>query len=153
MWPELKEQLEVEQAQLRQLFEIHRPLLERCRVQEPDAIELSALGAFLHSFYTGVENLFRRVTIELGGRMPQSEAWHQRMLHEMMQSDERRPAFISAELGEQLKIYLGFRHVFRQAYSFQLHWEKMAPLVHSCEETFARLQAEIGDFVSRMEVS
>ena len=48
MWPELKEQLEVEQAQLRKLFEIHRPLLERCRVQEPDVIELSALGAFLH---------------------------------------------------------------------------------------------------------
>jgi hypothetical protein len=75
VWPELKEQLEVEQAQLRQLFEIHRPLLERCRVQGPDAIELSALGAFLHSFYTGVENLFRRVTLELGSRMPQGEAW------------------------------------------------------------------------------
>lgn len=149
MWPELKEQLEVEQAQLQQLFEVHRPLLEKCRVQEPDAIELSALGAFLHSFYTGVENLFRRVTLELGSRMPQGEAWHQRMLQEMMQADERRPAFISAELGEQLKIYLGFRHVFRQAYSFQLHWEKMAPLVHSCEETFARLQAEIAVFVSR----
>jgi hypothetical protein len=50
VWPELKEQLEVEQAQLRQLFEVHRPLLDRCRVQEPDAIELSALGALLHSF-------------------------------------------------------------------------------------------------------
>ena len=149
MWPELKEQLEVEQAQLRQLFEVHRPLLEKCRIQEPDAIELSALGAFLHSFYTGIENLFRRVTLELGSRMPQGEAWHQRILQEMMQADERRPTFISAELGEQLKMYLGFRHVFRQAYSFQLHWEKMAPLVLSCEETFARLQAEIAVFISR----
>jgi hypothetical protein len=153
VWPELKEQLEVEQAQLRQLFEVHRPLLEKCRSQEPNAIELSALGAFLHSFYTGVENLFRRVTLELGGRMPQGEAWHQRMLQEMMQADERRPAFISAELGEQLKIYLGFRHVFRQAYSFQLHWEKMAPLTHSLEETFVRLQSEIAVFVSRMNES
>ena len=149
MWPELKEQLEVEQAQLRKLFEIHRPLLERCRVQEPDVIELSALGAFLHSFYTGVENLFRRVTLELGSRMPQGEAWHQRMLQEMMRADESRPAFISAELGEQLKMFLGFRHVFRQAYSFELHWEKMAPLVLSCEEIFARLQDEIALFVSR----
>jgi hypothetical protein len=148
VWPELKEQLAVEQEQLQQLFEVHRPLLERCRVQEPDAIELSALGAFLHSFYTGVENLFRRVTLELGSRMPQGEAWHQRMLQEMMQADEHRPAFISAELGAQLKIYLGFRHVFRQAYSFQLHWEKMAPLVLACEETFARLQEEIAVFVS-----
>lgn len=151
MWPELKEQVAVERAQLQQLFEVHRPLLAKCRVQQPDPIELSALGAFLHSFYTGIENLFRRVTLELGGRLPQGEAWHLKLLREMEQPTENRPALISAELAGRLKVYLQFRHVFRQAYSFQLHWEKMAPLVLGSEETLSLLLAETAAFVEAME--
>jgi hypothetical protein len=133
VWPELKDQLGIEQEQLRQLFELHHPLLETSRHREPNPIELSALGAFLHSFYTGVENLFRRVTLELGDTLPQNEAWHQRLLQRMTAPTDSRPAFITAELEEQLKVYLQFRHVFRQAYSFQLHWAKMAPLVFASE--------------------
>jgi hypothetical protein len=151
VWPELKDQLGIEQAQLQQLFEIHRPLLETSRYQEPNPIELSALGAFLHSFYTGVENLFRRVTLELGDSLPQNEAWHQRLLQRIMAPAESRPAFISTELGEQLKAYLQFRHVFRQAYAFQLHWEKMAPLVLASEEVFGRLCEEVALFVDQMD--
>jgi hypothetical protein len=151
VWPELKDQIAIEQAQLQQLFEVHRPLLQKSRHQEPDPIELSALGAFLHSFYTGVENLLRRVTLELGDSLPQAEAWHQRLLQSMMAPADSRPALLSAELGEQLKIYLQFRHVFRQAYSFQLHWEKMAPLVLASEEVFERLREETALFVNRMD--
>lgn len=60
-------------------------------------------------------------------------------------------ALISAGLGERLRIYLQFRHVFRQAYSFQLHWEKMAPLVLGSEETLALLLTETAAFVSAMD--
>jgi hypothetical protein len=151
VWPDLKDQLVIEQEQLQQLFELHRPLLETSRHQEPNPIELSALGAFLHSFYTGVENLFRRVTLELGDSLPQNEAWHQRLLQRMTAPAESRPALISTELGDQLKVYLQFRHVFRQAYSFQLHWAKMAPLVLASEEVFGRLREEVTLFVDRMD--
>lgn len=151
MWPELREQLAVEAAQLQQLFEVHRPLLESCRHREPDAIELSALGAFLHSFYTGIENLFRRVALELADGIPQGEAWHRRLLLQMREPTPNRPALLSSSLEERLKPYLQFRHVFRQAYSFQLHWPKMAPLVLECEEVFGDLQAEVAAFSARME--
>jgi hypothetical protein len=151
VWPELKDQLGIEQAQLQQLFELHRPLLETIRHQEPNPIELSALGAFLHSFYTGAENLFRRVTLELGDSLPQNEAWHQRLLRRMTAPTESRPALISTELEEQLKVYLQFRHVFRQAYSFQLHWAKMAPLLLASEKVFARLREEVALFVDEMD--
>ncbi len=151
MWPELKDQLAIEQAQLQQLFEVHSPLLEQSRHQEPNPIELSALGAFLHSFYTGVENLFRRVTLELGDDLPQNDAWHQRLLQRMTVPTENRPALLSTDLADQLKVYLQFRHVFRQAYSFQLHWEKMAPLVLTSEAAFSSLRQEVSLFVQQMD--
>ena len=66
MWPDLKDQISVEEAQLQHLLTVHQPLLHQSRAQAPNAIELSALAALLHSFYTGIENLFRRIAIEKG---------------------------------------------------------------------------------------
>jgi hypothetical protein len=52
VWPDLKDQISVEEAQLHQLLAVHQPLLDQVRTQAPSAIELSALAALLHSFYT-----------------------------------------------------------------------------------------------------
>jgi hypothetical protein len=54
-------------------------LLEKCAVSPPNDIELSALAAMLHSFYNGMENIFKRVTLELGDRMPGGESWHKEL--------------------------------------------------------------------------
>ena len=151
MWPDLKDQIAVEEAQLQQLLELHEPLLEKCHSEEPNAIERSALAVLLHSFYTGVENLFRRVVVEIDGEAPQGDAWHRRLLRQMTQTGKERPAVISSELHERLQPYLQFRHVFRNAYSFQLQWDKMAPLVLQYEETFAAVRSEIASFSARME--
>jgi hypothetical protein len=151
VWPDLKEQIAVEESQLEHLLTIHQPLLERSRTQAPNAIELSALAAFLHSFYTGIENLFRRIAIEIDGGIDRGDGWHRRLLAQMGVSRDSRPAVISSELLGRLQPYLQFRHVFRSSYSFQLHWEKMQPLVLHCEETFDSLRAEIASFTSQMD--
>ena len=61
-WDKFRKQQATEREQLqRLLFGIQR-LLTKCRDTPPTEIELSALAATLHSFYTGVENIFKRVT-------------------------------------------------------------------------------------------
>jgi hypothetical protein len=37
--------------------------------------------------------------------------------------------------------------VFRNAYSFDLDWQKMSPLVLRLEDTFQMLEKELSDFV------
>lgn len=66
MWHRLRKQIAVERELLNRLLDDHRPLLEKCVRAEPNRIELSALAAMLHSFYSGVENIFKRVVVELG---------------------------------------------------------------------------------------
>lgn len=127
------------------------PLLEKCRSEAPNPIELSALAALLHSFYTGVENLFRRVAVEIDGGILQGDQWHRRLLQQMTETGKERPSVISSELYDRLHPYLQFRHVFRNSYSFQLRWDKMAPLVLHYEETFAALRAEIAAFSAQMD--
>ena len=52
---------------------------------------------------------------------------------------------ISAELTENLKRYLAFRHFFSHAYALDLFPERMEPLVEDAKATFDRLKSEIAD--------
>jgi hypothetical protein len=147
VWHKLVKQIDVERQQMRRLIEIHGRLLANCASRIPNDIELSALAALLHSFYTGVENIFKRVAIELDGEAPRGEAWHRQLLDSMATSTTHRRALISESLHDTLGEYLAFRHVFRQAYSFDLHWEKMSALVLNCETTFQLLETELEAFL------
>jgi hypothetical protein len=146
MLDKLQKQVAVELEQLNRLLETHRPLLRKCRGTKPDPIELSALAAMLHAFYTGIENILKRVTVELDSNPPTGEFWHRQLLDSVARSGPARPPVISAHLRDLLRNYLYFRHVFRQAYTFELRWEKMAGLVHDCEDTLRELELELRNF-------
>ena len=94
--------------------------------ENSDVIERSALAAMLHSFYTGIENIFKRVAVEIDGEPPTGDFWHRQLLDRMACPRRDRPAVISKTLKDKLRTYLEFRHVFRHAYTFELRWEKMA---------------------------
>ncbi len=44
-------------------------------------IELSAAAAFLHNFYNGVENIFKRIFKYMNFQHIQSDTWHKDMLN------------------------------------------------------------------------
>lgn len=108
VWPELQEQIAVEQAEIRELIAFHRELLDTCRVREPVGIEITAAGAFLHALYSGIENICRRVAIEIDSGLPKSGNWHRELLQVMTQQTETRPPVLSATLHDQLLGYLDF---------------------------------------------
>jgi len=151
VWPELREEIELELAMLRQHLDSFKTLRESTQHREPDRIETMALAGMLHGFYNGVENIFKRVAVHCDGGLPRGEAWHQRLLANMTKAGRRRPIVISKSLRGALVGYLDFRHFFRQAYAFHIEWDKMAPLVAHCEETLTDLEAELRAFLNAME--
>ena len=146
-WDKFRKQQTAEREQLQRLLSGIQQLLAKCRDAAPTEIELSALAATLHSFYTGVENIFKRVAVELDGEPVHGDAWHRELLHRMKTATARRPALLSEELHDTLNEYLRFRHVFRNAYSFDLDWRKMSPLVLRLEETFQKLGNALDAFL------
>jgi hypothetical protein len=75
-WDKFRKQQATEREQLKRLVFGMHGLLAKCRTTAPTEIELSALAALLHSFYTGVENIFKRVAVELDGEPVRGDSWH-----------------------------------------------------------------------------
>ncbi|MCX7014305.1 MAG: hypothetical protein NTW86_17430 [Candidatus Sumerlaeota bacterium] len=140
-----------ERAQLRRLLSTYRGLLERCQASEPDQEQLPAFASIVHSFYSGIENIFKRVATELDGQAPRGEAWHSDLLSRMTRPSPKRDAVISETLSQTLRDYMGFRHVFRHAYSFELSWRKMKPLVLGMDDALSRLESELDRFQASLE--
>ena len=146
MWDDLRGKWAVERRQLERLLEHYRPLLQKCASDPPNDHELSALGAMLHSFYNGIENIFKRIAAECYDQSPQGQAWHRELLDLMAQPGRTGRAAISQPQLERLDAYLDFRHFFRHSYVFHLRWDRMKSLVLGCEETLQLLEGELDRF-------
>ena len=145
----LKEQVCFELNELQKLLLDNREHLNRLEGCDPGRFEIAAAAAILHSFYTGIENIFKRIEKEFGA-LPATAGWHRELLGLMCNPSDRHPQVISNELGELLAAYMGFRHVFRQAYSHQLDWNKMLPLLLRREEVFGTFKLEIESFLEKI---
>ncbi|MBR1640260.1 MAG: hypothetical protein IJ688_12820 [Treponema sp.] len=125
---ELKKKIYFEISEIDTLLAHASVLLEKCQLQEPDFIELSAVGSTLHSFYNGLENIFQIIRKEIDKTNSQSKRWHSELLDAMFKETEHRPAVLDESLREQLSDYMGFRHFFRHAYGYHLRWDLAKPL-------------------------
>jgi hypothetical protein len=146
VWLETHKKIKLELALLHRLLESQRSLLQRVRDTEPDGTELLATSALLHSFYTGVENIFKRIALEIDESLPAGQKSHSDLLLQMDTRTGKRPAVIPAALRMRLGEYMDFRHVFRHAYSFDLSWSKMRGLVVNCDDTLGQLESALDEF-------
>ncbi len=151
MWPELREEVELELAMMREHLVTFAPALERSCKRAPDPIETAALGAMLHGFYNGAENIFKRIAVHCDDGPPRGEGWHAALLDGMTRPGPNRPGAVSGPLAAELRKYLRFRHVFRHAYNVQLRWGEMADLVVACQGVLDRLEAEMDAFLKATE--
>lgn len=117
-----------------------------------DVYLLRVQASFMADFYMGVEKIFKLIVEELNGGTPRGEGWHKRLLHTMsLEVKGIRPAVISNELYQDLLKFLGFRHVVRQAYGFQLDVRKLEELEKIFQRTWKTFLREIKKFCSFLE--
>ncbi|MBW4582593.1 MAG: hypothetical protein KME42_23735 [Tildeniella nuda ZEHNDER 1965/U140] len=102
----------------------------------------------LHNFYTGCERIFQLISTELNGGVPSGSDWHRRLLDRMKVEREDRPAVISAAMALKLQNYLGFRHVVRSLYGYELDPQRIAELVRAYPAVCGQFEGEIQAFMT-----
>lgn len=111
-----------------------------------------AAGSILHDFYTGIEKIFSDIANRLDRGLPKGKDWHLKLLKSMSETKARRLRVISLKLMEELKEYLGFRHLFRNIYGAQLDWDKLKILLIKIQDNlWERLKDEVDLFIKQIE--
>ena len=101
-------------------------------------LELAGVGALLHNFYNGIENILKQVFQLQGFPIPQGDSWHRDLLLSAFDK-----GILSVSLLEDLKPYLAFRHFFSHGYALNLSPERIQPLVRDAKSVFERFRGEI----------
>ena len=108
---ELIDDILTESEKIENLFRSFAPLIKKVKSKNPTFIELNALAMFLHSFYNGLENIFKLIAKKLDEKVPIGERWHIELLDQMTKPiNNRQHIVLSNKIYEDLKEYLGFRH-------------------------------------------
>lgn len=58
-----------------------------------------------------------------------------------------RKSVLPHDLEEPLKEYLGFRHVFRHSYGYELDWERLNPLFSGMPEIWQKIKKGLIEFI------
>lgn len=123
-------------------------LVQKCKLQEPDYIELCAAGSILQSYYNGIENILLIISKNIDGITPHSGKWHSELLSLMFKENDKRPAVFSEKLKASLTDYMNFRHFFRHSYGHFIKWEKNSPLFLGLEDNWKSVKAELNTFLA-----
>lgn len=119
----------------------------------PDKFYIASFGGFLHNFYTGIENIFLRITKRIDKDVPSEISWHKDLLNRMSYDTDFRPHVINEELQKELLEYLNFRHFFRHSYTFELKWEKLKILVDNIDKIYKNLKKDLNKFLKAINKS
>jgi hypothetical protein len=112
---------------------------------EPGHFDSVALN--IHSFYSGLERVFEKISSAVDGSLPQGVNWHQELLNQMaLEIPSVRPAVISDKTRQQLDSYRGFRHVVRNVYTYHISPDKMKPLARGIRRVFKQVEKELVAF-------
>lgn len=102
--------------------------------------------------YRGMENIFRRIALDVDLRMPDGSRWHKELLTQMAESQaEQRSPVISQETFEILEELLAFRHVFNNIYGEELVYEQTERNAKQIGKLFNNLSAELDVFIADLE--
>ncbi len=150
---EIADDIEFEISQIDDLLQTYAELLENSQKQTPGLVEVTAIGAVLHSFYNGLENIFLAVAKRLDHNIPAGDHWHRELLGLMTAKSSNREALISIATERALSNYLGFRHLFRHSYSKMLKWSELEKLVVDLHSVWMQARTELLAFLQTLDGS
>lgn len=138
----LIEEISIEKENIEKTLKLLDEVLNR---SEKSAIELSAIGSFLHHSYTGMENIITRILKFKKVKIPSSASSHKDLLNVAVDGN-----IISHDLSDKLDKYRGFRHFFVDAYGIFLELEELQPLAENLPEVWAQFDQEIENYVKKL---
>jgi hypothetical protein len=106
----------------------------------------------LHNLYSSYEDLFKEIAITFENNIKRDTGYHKHLLTRMKISIPGiRPGILSEKSHTILIELMGFRHVFRHAYDYNLSAEKLKILKEKVLHHYPDLESDIRKFKEFLE--
>lgn len=150
---ELREEIDIEveaiEAVVRELSELRKDVGKG----EPTVREKTAAGAFLAQFYSGIENILKRICRFHSVPLPTGETWHTDLFELFCTSSTSPlPLLFDESLASLVVPYRKFRHVVYHGYGFQMDWNRMFEGLMRVEMVFERFKNNLFDYLRTLEI-
>jgi hypothetical protein len=123
---ELKAEVEIEFNLLQQVVDELEALRRDAAGREPSVREKTAAAAFLAQFYSGVENILKRLSRFHDVALPVGDNWHFELFNRFCAAGRTvLPRLFDETLERQFGAFRRFRHVVHHGYGFQIEWSRM----------------------------
>lgn len=144
---ELLIELELIEATIAELLSLERDVSER----EPTKREKTAASAFMAQFYSGIENILKRISRFHNISLPLGDAWHIDLFKRFCEpSYNSLPALFDETLALSMAPFRKFRHVVYHGYGFQLDWERMKGGMENIEEIYKQFKNKLMRYMQTM---
>jgi len=138
--------------QIKGIEKIYTDIGDREKGIRRSKIKLESLGYKLHNLYCAFEDLFSIVARYFENQFQDISQYHRELLRRISLSIEGvRPRLISEETFKELDELRAFRHFFRHAYSYELHYEKIKIPLDSAKRLKDLYQKDIARFLETIE--
>ena len=143
----VKIKVEHEISRIEKLFNDVKPLLDLCKIKDPDIIEMTAAAQVLHSFYNGVESIIVLFFKYKNEKLPNDIKWHKTLFEMAFGNNSQNLKIFDGVIKKKLEQYLLFRHFIRHAYSSELDWNEMGPLIKEIEDMWKLIKNDFEIFI------
>ena len=137
---EISIQLELMEGTVREIESLEADIGSR----QPTVREVAAAAAFLANFYTGVENILKRISHCYGVTLPAGADWHAALFNRFCEPGfQNLPVVFDQQQRESFVAYRKFRHVIHHGYAIELDWEQMVEGVRAAKDAFSTLRMKL----------
>ena len=143
----IKIKIEHDISRIDKLLNDVKPLLDLCKLKEPDIIEMTASAQVLHSFYNGIESIIVLFFKYMNEKLPNDNKWHKTLFEMAYGDNSKNIQIFRNEIKKKMEDYLLFRHFIRHSYSSELKWNQMKPLVIEINEIWEMVKTDFGIFI------
>lgn len=141
---ELQEEIEIELELILAILEELKALHNDVSGRQPTIREITAAAAFLAQFYSGIENILKRISLFHSLPLPKGDNWHSELFRCFCSpSTPPLPVLFDADLEKAMAPYRKFRHLAFHSYGVQLSWARMEEGVVGVEGVFCRFRENL----------
>jgi hypothetical protein len=149
---DLREEINIELESIVATLQELASLRSDVEGREPTVREKTAAASFMAQFYSGIENILKRISRFHSVSLPKGETWHIELFKRFCKPAYKNlPVLFEETLSVAISPYRKFRHVVLHGYGFQLDWNRMKEGLENIEGVFLRFKEKLLDYLQKLK--